>query len=161
MDTWRPPRGYMGGEEDIAYEKWLMHKRSDWFIWDMAYWYRTWLTHTRHEWFVTDSYETWRIHMGHDSFIFIHVTYIVHVLSHVTICLLCTYVPYVGLLCTCETWLIHMRHGLFVWDMTHSYKTWLVRRRHDAFRWVMPHSYETWLIHMRHDAYHTQCCGWA
>ena len=31
-----------------------------------------------------------------------------------------------------ETWLIHMRHDSFIWDMTHSYETWLSHMRHDS-----------------------------
>jgi len=65
-----------------------------------------------------------------------------------------------------ETWLIHMRHGSFIWDMahhmgngsfiwdmTHSHETWLLHMRHDSLIWDITHSYETRLIHMRHDSF--------
>ena len=49
-----------------------------------------------------------------------------------------------------KTWLIHIRHDSFIWDMTHSYKTWLIHIRHDSFISDMTHSYKTWLIHTLH-----------
>jgi len=51
------------------------------------------------------------------------------------------------------TWLIHMGHHSFIWDMTHSYVTWLIRMRHDSFTRDMTHSYETWLVHMWHASF--------
>jgi len=97
----------------------------------MTHSYETWLIHIRHESFISDkthSYETWLIHMRHDSFIWD--------MTH-----------------SYETWLIHIRHESFISDKTHSYETWLIHMRHDSFVWDMTHSYETWLIHMRHESF--------
>jgi len=82
-----------------------------------------------------------------------------------------------------ETWLLHIRRGSFIWDMTHScatcdithmpywYETWLVLQditrsytiwlidmhmrpnTRDLLIWDMTHSNETWLIRMRHDSF--------
>jgi len=71
------------------------------FIWDMSYLYETWLLHMRHDsfiWDLTHSYETWFIHMR-------------------------------------QTWFIHIRHPSFIWDITHSNEKWRIHVRHDSF-WV-------------------------
>jgi len=83
---------------------------------------------------MTHSYETWLIHMRHDSLIWD--------MTH-------SYV----------IWLIYMRHDSFIWDMTHSYETWLIHMWHDSIICDMPHSYMTWHIHTWHDGVFSQSYG--
>jgi len=54
---------------------------------------------------------------------------------------------------SCETCIIHVRHDLFMWDMTHSCETWLIHMRHDSFMRDMHHSCETCISHVRHDLF--------
>ena len=90
---------------------------------------------------MTHSYETWLIHMRHDSFI--------RDMTH-----------------SYETWLIRMWHDSFICDVTHSYVKWPIHMKHDCNASMqdgrqgcivvicdMTYSYETWLIHMWHDSF--------
>jgi len=74
-----------------------------------------------------------------------------------------------------EWWLIHIRHGKFIWDMNPLYETWLIDMwhesficsttsnprdewwlihiRHGSFIWDMNPLYETWLIDRWHDSF--------
>ena len=45
------------------------------------------------------------------------------------------------------TWLIHMGHDSFIWDMTYSYGIWLIHMGHDWFIWDMTHSGRCFGIH--------------
>ena len=69
-------------------ESCLLYIRDDWFAWDM----------TLFIWDMTHLYETWLIHMRHDSFIW-DMTYLY------------------------ETGLMHMTHDSCIWDMTESHET--------------------------------------
>jgi len=75
----------------------------------------------------------------------------------------CVLMPWV---CDCDTWLIHMWHDAFIWDMTHWYvwhDSFICDMTHSYETWLidmcdMTHSYETWLIHMGHDPF--TCATW-
>ena len=103
----------------------------------MTHSYETWLIHMRHDSIISDmphSYEAWFIRMRHDSFIW--------VMTH-----------------SYETWPIHMRHDssyetwFILMRQTHSYEAWFIGMSHDSFMWDMTHSYATWFIGMRHDSF--------
>jgi len=131
---------------------------------------------------MTHSYETWLIHVRHDSFMWDMThsceTWLTCDEMHAVRRLL---LQSIG---TCETWLIHVRHDSFMWDMTPSpvtrcrqcggrrcrtweymrrdlfvcdmtpsCETWLLYVRHDSFMWDMTPSCETWLLHMRHGSF--------
>ena len=94
--------------------------------------YNTWLVHLLHDSFIcgmTHSYMTWLIHMWHDSFIcgMTH-SYVWHD-------------SFIGV-----TRLIHMWHDSFIRDMTHSYATWRIHMWYDSFICSMTYSYVAWLI---------------
>jgi len=55
------------------------------------------------------------------------------------------------------TW-IHLWYGVLIYDMTHAYVTWIIHMEHDSFIWdvtrpsVRVYSCVTRLIHMSHDS---------
>jgi len=86
-------------------------------IWHIAHSYETWHIHMWHDsfiWDMTHSYETWLIHMRHDSLLWV-------VCACVCVCVWSR-----CLIRRLFIWLIHMRHDSFIRDMTHSYETWLI-----------------------------------
>jgi len=59
---------------------------------------------------------------------------------------------------SCATWLIHMSHDSYIWDMTHTYDIPTDHILPPSFscekkRRDTTHTYETWLIHVRDDSY--------
>jgi len=52
-----------------------------------------------------------------------------------------------------ETWLIHMRHDSFIWDMTRFWLEWSQSSVHSSQKRVMSHMNESCLIWMNHVSY--------
>jgi len=139
-----------------SYGTWLIHMGRDSFIWEKPY------TSV-----VTRSYLTWFMHIWHDSFI----RDMTH--SYVTPCVYghtathCNTLQHTAThcntrdsfichtLCPCAdkprrlwTWLIHVGHDSFIWNITHSSVTPCV---HDSFMWDMTH-YLSHLVSMSRHA---------
>ena len=74
----------------------------------------------------------------------------------------------VAIVLTYRTWLGHMGHDSFIWDIVRAHRrrhrtseschafmrvTWLIHMGRDSFIWDLTHSNWTWLIHMGHDSF--------
>jgi len=97
---------------------------------------------------MTHSFETWLIHVRHDSFMNGEQCVYQRIHSKAP-CVDVThsYVWHDSFIRV--TWLIHMRHDSFIRDVIHSCKTWLIPVRHDSFMWDMTGSYVAWCNDMR------------
>ena len=118
------------GDTAVTISDSLLLMASDSFIWIVTYSYGTWHVHLWHDscrWDVTHWSSTLLspssdslLQLGHDSFMLQNIYRWMWQIHQWRCCHYIRFPP------VHETWLIHLWHHVFIWDVTYSYGTWLV-----------------------------------